>query len=187
MRTERIDEDIKYYQINRQIAAKGFENVNEYIYFSYESFASQDETAFTDSLVDSLLRGTFGTYLPAKKTADVCVIGFDQSYNILCPLHVYGAGNVLEFEFNFEDPILAGNYIKSENNRIVSKNALYNEEGFASGFQAVIYSVENPISLEEYPWYTNMVATSMVYISSYIYHKRPSEIFSFTEFLSCRN
>lgn len=174
-----IDEEIKYGVINNQLANKGFENVNEYLYFSTSSISISESTSFTDTLVESLLKGTFVKDY-TQPQVDYCSIHFDNLESTYVPLHVYGAGNVLCFEFNYEHPLQAGSYV-TDSGTIQSINVLYTDKnGFGDTMYVLMRSNQASLrSQSNYPLTQTTDYNPILIGFNYKYYKKPNEILSF--------
>lgn len=172
-----VDEEIKYSVLNQQMIAKGYENVNEFLYFSKSAIAVDENTSFYDTLLDSLLKGTFLND-STQKRIDYCSIHLDNNDETYIPIHIYGAGNIINFEFNYEHPLQAGSYV-TNNGTIQSYNVLYTKDGF--GDQLFVLMRSNDIIKTQYNYpYTPSTDNNEVLIGfKYEYYKRPNEILSF--------
>lgn len=174
-----VDEEIKYTTINQQLIDKGYENVNEYLYFSTSSISDDENTQFTLDVVNSLLKGTFGNDDTLSYVGD-CMIRLDDNTPCFIPLHIYGAGNVINFEINYDHPLLAGNYLDGTQYTTMSRAVLYTDDGFGNELYAVFYKqLDNSSQLyDNYP-IGNTSSHTQMFSLTYKYYKRENEILSF--------
>lgn len=173
-----VDEEIKYTVFNYNLLNKAFENVNEYLYFSYNVITDENNTSFTDSMVQSLFEGTFNADISQAYPGD-CAVQLDSNQKCFVPIHIYGAGNVINFEFNYEDSKQAGMYIDTSNS-INGKVVLYTEDGFGENMSVSIYKQQTNgvLQYSNYPIY-NSTDHTLLFLFDYKYYKRENEILSF--------
>lgn len=172
-----VDHEIKYTIVDRTRTNKAYENVNEYLYFSTSALTSENDVAYTDTLLNTLL-GTLTNTNTNYCIAD-CSVQLDTNDRCFIPCHVYGAGNVLNFECNYNDPTLAGSYIVTSGT-IQSVSLLYTNDGYGDNINVQFYSRASGgnVKRSNYPLYQNNSFTNMISFD-YKYYKRPSEILSF--------
>ena len=173
-----VDEEIKYTVLNNSLVNKAFENVNEYLYFSYDTITDENNTSFTDSMVQSLFEGTFNADISQAYPGD-CAVQLDNNQKCFVPIHIYGAGNVINFELNYEDSKQAGMYIDTSN-RINGKVVLYTEDGFGENMNVSVYKQQTNgvLQYSNYPIY-NSTDHTLLFSFDYKYYKRENEILSF--------
>lgn len=172
-RTE-INQEIRFYDIDSRLTTKGYENINEYIYFSSIRFIDTEfANQISDDFLEHIFRDTLTDNLPHME-ANYAKIQFDSSSEFYVPLHTYGAGNVLCFEMDYDSPNLAGNTIYNTPN-VQQKATLYPEYAETTTFQIVNCSSQHQPS--NYPLANSYADEQVCIAASYKYYKRENEIF----------
>lgn len=195
----KVNQEKRFYQIDRRITTKGYENINEYLYFTNRD------------INNSALKSLNNYVCIYEKALAYCIayifIGddFDQEVEFLeeygyglnlfyiqaksinkwfyLPTHTYGNGNQICVEMSFDDPINAGyrTFINS-NSKMVTEATLYCEK---TGFED-IYTIEgfqdSPTTFSSaFPEVTGAEVSSSgnlrFQMQNYYYYKKPNEIF----------
>lgn len=143
----KIDQEKRFYEISPSITNKGYDNITEYLLFTYDSSLSVSsyESALTETALHTIIEKTLlnsGTY----KTLDYATFqAFTHendtnptySDHIVVPMHIYGSGNSLCFEMDFDNSINAGDRLTGSSN-LYTKTTLYTEaNGFADRVKVV--------------------------------------------------
>lgn len=172
-----VDEEIKYTALNYSLLNKGFENVNEYLYFS-ANYINDYDTAFNDTMVEALFKGTFNADISQAYPGD-CAIQLDTNTACFIPMHIYGTGNIINFEINYEDSKQAGMYLDTSNG-INGKAVLYTEDGFGDNLNVYVYKQQTNgvLQYSNYPIFNGTDHTTL-FSYNYKYYKRENEILSF--------
>lgn len=181
----KIDQQKRFYEISSQLTSKGYENITEYIYFSYNApynFLYSKSAIVGDSFLMTLVGKTLLAYT-YRVSADYAVFhSWDLGKDLYLPMHPYGSGNSICFEMDYEDSLNAGNRLVgsgSGDTPYYTKTTLYcDSKGFADATDIYIYSNNSSWTYNEnFPVIDHIEDTKAINIENYYYYKRPNEIF----------
>lgn len=193
----KIDQQKRFYQISERLTSKGYENITEYVYFSYsEPYSSLYEKSaivsdlFLQTLIGDTLLATseqykscYATFVPYTNEDDIASAINGRMY---IPLHTYGSGNSICFEMDYEEQINAGNRLTGEgtgDNPYYTKSTLYTESnGFADKVNIEIwndtyYGDSDLTYNENFPLIASNNDEKVININEFYYYKKPNEIF----------
>ena len=188
----KINQQKRFYEISDRLTTKGYENITEYMYLSYNPPYNSlyNLSAIKEDLLFTLVAGTlritdtiksadYATFIPYTFADD-----YFQAINheVIIPLHCYGSGNSICFEMDYDSSINAGNRLVGSGtsaNPYFTHTTLYTEEkGFADKVALNIYSsVESGNYPTSYPYVDITSDIKGVEIREYHYYKKPNEIF----------
>lgn len=185
----KIDQQKRFYEISDSLTSKGYETIVEYIYLSYTEDSS-DESAIIDedvleTIVGDTLLATFDRYQIDYATFRPYTYESDGNAAInnyiYLPLHIYGAGNSICFEMDYDSQLNAMNRLTGSgtpNDPYYTKTTLYTEKsGFADKCELVLWH-DAGYSSENYPYITKPnTDEEMIKIDNFKYFKKPNEIF----------
>ena len=166
-------------EISRNIAIKSEDNITEYCYFSSTEMETQNNpTALNRSFLFNQIIATFGQAEPTP-FSHVALLKGEEA--IFVPSIRYGAGNCLNLEMSYDDPIKAGIKTKFEatgwfgNNEVYSTYVTYTDDGFMEECYLLGYKGEADFT-QSFP----TVPLEDTPIFSMVYHvfKQPNEIFA---------
>lgn len=192
----RLNQEKRFYEISTKLTSKGYENLNEFIYFTNRELSDistlAGRAAMTTDFYLLLLSNTLiGTNVLALAGDDLekstklveyvecgCKETSESETAILSaiPIHTYGSGNSICFEMGFESPINAGNRVVNN----VNRTTLYtNDSGFADNVSLTAWTYKDePRELDDnFPRYENISSKIALFsISNFYYYKKPNEI-----------
>lgn len=186
-----LNQEKRFYQISEALTNKGYENINEFIYFTHradwnanKSVEQATPIALKYIGIDSILAKTLGHLRDTlQDRISVCDFALMKpvraSENTGIQPIVYGLGNQICFEFSFDNSISAGRYTDTndDNTKTWSYTA---SDGIADyiniecRFTSVL--TWNHI-LENYPKFTETDGVTFLKINQFYYYKKPNEIF----------
>lgn len=141
--------------ISKELVLKSEEILTDYVYFSSEEFEEiiSSSTFFDDEQLRYFIRDSFNIVGPRSKVDDFYLYDEDEIDQITgevkavyIPSVKYGAGNTVNFEMSFDEPMNAGNQTKKRasswagTNKIVTYHVVYTED---TDGKMVIYGDEN--------------------------------------------
>lgn len=182
-----LDQEKRFYDIDNSLTATGYDVVKAYIYFSKTDIANKQQTGIMTEDLVNIITQTLSTELKEEK--DRSLYAWLGTYNgendgtyknkVYIPLHVYGAGNSINFETNFESPVNAGNRIVYESAKTICKTTMYaGEDGFANKVRLTIAKDRtSKIELPNYPVKGTESDGDTLAEFTYNYFKKPNEIF----------
>jgi len=189
----KINQQKRFYEISNRLTTKGYENITEYMYLSYNPPYSSDYESpaivndnFLLTLVGATLRTTntiksadYATFRPYTFVNDN---NYAISDHVAIPLHCYGSGNSICFEMDFDSSINAGDKLVGSgtpSNPYFTHTTLYTEEkGFADKVELNIYSnIDTGNYSTSYPYVSIGNDEKDIGINQYFYYKKPNEIF----------
>lgn len=184
----KIDQQKRFYEISNELTSKGYETITEYLYLSYEDEKAKGcaiKKAVLETIVGDTLLATFDRYQIDYATFRPYTYEDDVSFEIYnyiyLPLHIYGAGNSLCFEMDFDSPINAMNRLTGSgtpSDPYYSKTSLYTEKnGFADKCEIklwhdITYRAENYPIIE-----APNIDDDLIVFNDYKCFKKPNEIF----------
>ncbi len=174
-RRTQIDKEIRFYEIDNRLTSKGYENVNEFIYFSTKNEIESSIGGISFANARTLIEQTLKTDSGIR--ADFATVSFNnRTTNYYIPLHTYGVGNVICFEMDMEASNTIGNYIVEQSGNIVSKPTII--EDFCDTVQISIKSNNGQTNgkVLQYPVKADSFGTDICTIE-YDYYKKLNEIF----------
>ena len=202
-----LDKEKRFYQIDRKIVNKGYENLNEYVYFSSYWIADpefetpvgwneDEQIAFNHYGLEIILRKTLGDaifdswgsgYNTVFDNVAIYTYGNETIGTYIVPT-VYGCGNQICFEMGYDDPV--GTVRRTRNAGQTSQQTLSmlytNKSGIsdkitirASVTQNTIWDLGTLQIYDLYPSTGGYVPTGqpIFSIEDYYYYKKPNEIF----------
>ncbi|MBO7695505.1 MAG: hypothetical protein J6T10_23000 [Methanobrevibacter sp.] len=191
----KIDQQKRFYEVSELITSKGYENITEYIYFTYEQpYNSYYESSaiVSDEFLETLVGDTLLVTTQEFKASYATIKCYPRYYDIVSatngyvylPMHSYGSGNSICFEMDFDNQINAGNRLTGggDEEKYFAKSTLYTiSSGFADKVDIAIWNdnysgVEITYS-ENFPIISNIVEPKVINIEGFNYYKKPSEIF----------
>jgi len=191
----KIDQQKRFYEVSELITSKGYENITEYIYFTYEEpYNSYYESSaiVSDEFLETLVGDTLLVTTQEFKASYATIKCYPRYYDIVSatngyvylPMHSYGSGNSICFEMDFDNQINAGNRLTGggDGEKYFAKSTLYTtSNGFADKVDIAIWNdnysgVEITYS-ENFPIISNIVEPKVINIEGFNYYKKPSEIF----------
>ena len=192
-----VNQDKRFFEISNQITTKGYENLNEFVYFTSKPKTSTElndlatNIAFTANGWRAIFAKCFNAtsqlndYHSVFETARFA--SADNSGNILSRAYifpkVYGAGNQICFELDYQEPLQAGISTTLDNeNRRFGKASLYTDATGAADKVTIVCNFREKDSWVElsdsYPSQSgNLSGIEIFRINSYWYYKKPNEIF----------
>lgn len=181
----KIDQQKRFYEISSQLTSKGYENITEYIYFSYDvpyNFYYSNSAIVSDDFLMTLIKDTLKQSNYGIKASYGVFHNWDSGKNLYLPMHAYGSGNSICFEMDYEDSLNAGNRLTgsgSADDPYYTKTTLYAQSnGFADGTDIYIYNDGSTADYSyDFPVINSNNDTKCVSIETYMYYKRPNEIF----------
>lgn len=200
--------------ISKELVQRSEEILTDFVYFSSEPIAPEytsSNTYFNRTQLMNFIRDSFNIIGPRSKVDDFFL--YDESEvnwagevkGVYIPTVKYGAGNTINFEMAFDDPMNAGNQTKKRasswagTDKIVTYHVVYTED---SEGRMVIYGDENaanisygfldrvsivaPVSTEDYttdfPIVTLQLSSPVrqeyISIRNLEVYKQPNEIFA---------
>lgn len=185
----RIDQDKRFYEIATEITTKGYDNITEYLIFSYDELETSGyDSALTETALHTIIEKTLlnsGNY----KTLDYATFQAYTNENdenpaytehIVVPMHIYGSGNSLCFEMDFNNSINAGDRLTGSSS-LFTKTTLYtSENGFADRIKVIGRNATTTAYFgENYPAvpYSAVSGDAEMFDIDYKYYKKPNEIF----------
>lgn len=145
--------------ISKELVQKSEEILTDFVYFSSESIAptySSSNTYFNTTRLKNFIRDSFNIIGPRSKVDDFFLYDeyevdiFGEVKGVYIPTVKYGAGNTVNFEMAFDDPMNAGSQTKRRSesswggDKIVTYHVVYTED--AEG-RMVIYGDENAANI----------------------------------------
>jgi len=191
----RLNQEKRMYEISNLLISKGYENINEFIYFTNnKNITNTDLTnlsskiAFHQYALMSIIDKTFGNekneikdYVTIFENTGVWFHKSSYEYvkSYIQPI-VYGNGNQICFEMSFDDSINVGSYYDSQ--EIGTKACPYVSQDGKADYVVVINCFINKNTVwTEKPTYPelpeNMLGTNIFELNDYYYYKKPNEIF----------
>ena len=198
-----LNQEKRFYEISEQLTSKGYENINEFIYFTndrtinFQNLADYVaihhiglnailERTFNDSytaVISGLNPNDFDTEL---QNSVIITYGKQEIWTYM-PIAVYGCGNQICFEMGFDSPLAAGSRIESYNpdgdqTEYAIKEWLYtDDEGTSDLVDIRCHYFSKYVSPElwRYPQfdYADSTMIEMMKIKNLHYYKKPNEIF----------
>jgi len=190
----KIDQQKRFYEISEKLTTKGYENITEYVYFSY-STSMTDRDDFIKSSMSSIymlhcmIEGTLGkistykcdyaTFRPYTHKNDNYPSNSNYTY---LPLHIYGSGNSICFEMDYDDSLNAGDRVTGDggvDTPYYAKSTLYtnNKNGFADKVEIKLWEVTTSWNATNFPTISTVNDRNLLTIDNFYYLKKPNEIF----------
>lgn len=186
-----LNQEKRFYQISEALTNKGYENINEFIYFTHRAgwhggkSAEQAEPIAVNYIgIDSIIAKTLGhlrdTLQDRVSVCDYALIKpVRASENTGIQPIVYGLGNQICFEFSFDNSISAGRYTDTNNDNTktwtyTASDGIANYINIECRFTSIL--TWNHI-LENYPKFTATDGVTFLKINQFYYYKKPNEIF----------
>lgn len=186
-----LNQEKRFYEISEKLTTTGYENLNEFIYFTTNKNLTvshlSSKIALNEYALQSILKKTLGDIsvsggysLSDKHTTFECSkiqIATNEYDTFVCPI-VYGCGNQICFEISYEQPLIVGNrYYNGE-----TKSCFYaGEEGIADNItiEAKFQNLDYINDPWRYPEAESevFVGQTCFRIMDYKYYKKPNEIF----------
>lgn len=207
-----LDTTKRFYDISSNITTKGYQNLIEYVYFSFEQPTTTYSSALNSNALKSIMNqndykvdfATLTIYENIEDTQNINLgyvndlnvnenpINFVGSYDdyksIEIPMHAYGFGNSICFEVAFDSDIKGGTRIDYKDDKRLVRNVIYtNQDGyFAKCDLKFISNTGSYFENWDYPLTNKGQSedTNLISVDNYAYYKRPSEIFT-TNFQLC--
>lgn len=198
----KLNQEKRFYDISEKITSKGYENINEFLYFTndttidYENIGSH--IALHHSGLNAILEKTFNSSYTAVIQGDdlnnyrteldqsvLVTYGKEEKWTQM-PITVYGCGNQICFEMGFDNPIGAGSRIEAYQPEDVTEYAikewLYtDDEGSSDIVDIRCHFIDKNVSIENYQYpqfdYAYMSQIEVMKIKDFYYYKKPNEIF----------
>lgn len=182
----KLDQERRFYEIDQNISNTGYEVYHNYFYFSKTNIGNkQGTTVLTNDLVLDIMN-TFKNDLKTIKDRSLYAwVGtYEYEYDntvkekAYIPLHVFGAGNTLNFEMGFSHPLNAGNRIITQDSKIVGTTTMYcGKDGFANKIRFVLCRDRvGDFDVPDYPKKANESDGVTLADFYYNYYKKPNEI-----------
>lgn len=190
----KIDQQKRFYEISERLTTKGYENITEYIYFSYNDNMIQDDNFVESSInniyiLNAIVMGTLGknvgykcdyaTFRPYTHINDNSPSTANYMY---LPLHIYGSGNSLCFEMDYDDTLDAGNRVTGDggdDTPYYARSSIYttDKNGFSDKVEIKLWQVSSSWNATEFPIITTITDRNLITIDNFYYMKKPNEIF----------
>lgn len=201
-----IDSTKRFYDISSNITTKGYQNLIEYVYFSFEQPTQEYTSALNTNALKSLIGqsdykvdfATLTIYENVEDTENLnygyindlnvsespvnFVDSYDKYNSIEIPLHAYGYGNSICFETAFDSDIKGGTRISNVDDKRVVRNVIYtNQDGYFAKCD-LKFTSDSGSYYENWDFpLTNKgqaESTNLISIKNFHCFKRPSEIFT---------
>lgn len=190
-----LNQEKRFYEISNNLTSKGYENINEFIYFTNnENITNTDlmnlssKIAFRKIGLQAIFNKTFNYFendyalTNMNSIFDMAGIWTHQSNEIYKKTYiqpiVYGNGNQICFEMSFNNSVLADNYIDGNN---VCNAWLYTEDDGFADYVVIIGSFTDKNIIYDTQWYpqitNNLPGTNIFELNDFYYYKKPNEIF----------
>ena len=183
-----LNQEKRFYEISAEITTKGYENLNEFLYFTnnknlnVSNFATK--TSWLKAGLQAILNKTFGykgndyeleNKISVFNNVSVQSIGNENVYTYSPPA-VYGCGNQICFELGFKEPLLAAKVSTTE-----TYAWLYtSDNGVANSFTITANFLDSSTwyYTRYYPQITDTLPGTQFFKLYHInYYKKPNEIF----------
>lgn len=180
-----LNQEKRFYDISERITSKGYENINEFIYFTshldINVSSLSEKVAFTTTAILSILGKTFNISYPTfddyNSVFDNVALSGSSKQTYIVPI-VYGCGNQICFEMGYENAIEAQ---RRYNGSITETYPYTADDGVEDTF--TIIGKFEPINELHHPDYYPQVelhifdGVDCLKINGLKYYKKPSEIF----------
>jgi len=197
-----LNQEKRFYDISEKITSKGYENINEFLYFTndttidYENIGSHIalhhiglnailEKTFNSPYTASVQGINFYDYKTEMDTSVLITHGKEEKWTFM-PIVAYGCGNQICFEMGFEHPMAAGSRIEAyqpdDEVEYAIKEWLYTDDEGTSNVVDIRFLFLNKYDSREiwrYPQfdYNDVNQTEAMKIATFYYYKKPNEIF----------
>lgn len=181
----KINQEKRFYDISTKLTTTGYENINEFIYFTNRNIDVEpltEDISLYKSVVAAMFYNnpTYKINIATLETKNH--INSSNTIKTYIPLHSYGNGNQICFEIGFDSPINAGNHIVNNDGSYINKTALYTESmGFADIVNIEMYDSSYVKQFDrDFPFISNSDLSEMfkcLNINQFYYYKKQSEIF----------
>lgn len=188
----KIDQQKRFYEISERLTSKGYENITEYMYFSYKEprwFDYEISSIRQDNFLKTLIGDTLkiSNYGTRADYATIVAYSYEDDLNpstayVYIPLHSYGFGNSICFEMDFDSQLNAGNRLVGNgqgDTPYYSKTTLYTESsGFADKMTIQIWNDGTTFNYNEnFPSISSIIDNENIRLTEFKYYKKPNEIF----------
>lgn len=186
----KIDQQKRFYEISNELTSKGYETITEYIYLSYEYYSYDDSAIANEVILDSMFGDTllvnehkyqidYATFRPITYEDEHTFAISDYVY---LPLHIYGSGNSICFEMDYDSSLDAMFRLTGTgglDDAYYSKTSLYTEQnGFADKCEIKLWYDNGTNTTENFPYIANPNNDdNLIKIEDLKYFKKPNEIF----------
>ena len=193
-----LNQEKRFYEISDSLTTKGYDNINEFIYFSNNKNISYSQItglatriAITSLGMRAIIHKTFGNS-PSElnglnsvfEWAGIKADSYASEIMTYIQPTVYGNGNQICFEMGFDSSTLNGNFTNGTTSWITQAVLYTEEEGECQTF-SLVANFRNPSQVLyalDYPKVTNgyndfPIAYRIMNIHGYDYFKKPNEIF----------
>lgn len=174
--------------ISSELTVKSEDDLTEYLYYSSSedeilSIGSQ-ETIWTYAGIYGSLAISFGADYEGLETLPYVYLEEEDEDPIYVPTIRYGAGNSINFEMGFKEPMSAGIQTKAEqtgwfSQRYVSSYVLYTDsQGFRDEFTLKLATNAKADFTEDFPIVPPAQYVDAFEITSLKVYKQPNEVFA---------
>jgi len=178
-----LNKEKRFTNISANLVCKSEEIVTNFIYLSSVAFtqASENIALYPLSVISNSLLATFGKDISNLITS--ATIKDNSNNEVIIPLHKYCAGDTINFEIAYLDPINAGN--KTSQRTFNGVTAYYTSPTIytdSNGFLDITnihYGniITQDVGFGNYP--SIALDNTYIYINNYEFYKKPNEIFAF--------